>query len=177
MAAWLLAERVRFGKATTVGAATGAVAGLATITPASGYVEPSAALVIGAAAGVACFAAVVWKNRLGFDDSLDVVGVHMVGGVLGVALTGAFASLAINPAGATASLEQLGRQIVLAAVTVVFSFGATWLILKVTDVVVGVRVSESDEAAGLDLSQHGEAGYRWTEAEGSLAEPVRTPVE
>ena len=171
MAAWLLAERVRFGKATTVGAATGAVAGLATITPASGYVEPSAALAIGAAAGIACFAAVVWKNRLGFDDSLDVVGVHMVGGVLGVALTGAFASLAINPAGATASLEQLGRQIVLAAVTVVFSFGATWLILKVTDVVVGVRVSESDEAAGLDFSQHGEAGYRWTEAEGSLTEP------
>ena len=176
MLAWLLAERVRFGKGTTVGAATGAVAGLATITPASGYVEPWAALLIGVAAGLGCFLAVGVKARFGYDDTLDVVGVHMVGGMLGVVLTGAFASLAINAAGASASLAQVGRQAVLAIVTVVYSFAATFLLLKVTDVTVGLRVSAADELAGLDLTQHGEVAYRSSEPEAEMLEPPPEPA-
>ena len=157
---WAILERSRTGKVTTIGVATGAVAGLATITPASGYVEPLAALVIGLAAGLLCFLAVGMKGRLGYDDSLDVVGVHMVGGVIGVLLTGAFASLAINASGASASVGQVGKQAVLAGVTVAFSFVATFAILKVTDVTVGLRVTQEHEEAGLDVSQHGEFGYR-----------------
>jgi Amt family ammonium transporter len=171
MLVWMVADQARHGKPTTVGALTGAVAGLATITPAAGYVQPWAALLIGAAAGGVCFAAVIGRGRFGYDDSLDVVGVHMVGGVLGVILTGAFASLAINPAGAAASLEQVGRQIVLAVVTVGFSFLATMAILKVTDLVVGLRVSADDEDAGLDATQHGEVAYQWSEANEPSAQP------
>ena len=115
---------------------------------------------IGAAAGLLCFVAVGVKDRLGYDDSLDVVGVHMVGGILGVVLTGAFASLAINPAGAAASLTQVGRQGVLAGVTVAYSFVVTLIILKVVDVVVGLRLSEEHEDAGMDASLHGEVAYR-----------------
>ena len=158
---WIIPERIRTGRVTTVGAATGAVAGLATITPAAGYVPPLAALVIGLLAGFICFQAVAAKDRLGYDDSLDVVGVHMVGGALGVLLTGAFASLAINAAGAAASLAQVGRQAVLAAVTVGYSFAVTMAILKITDLTVGVRVTDEHEDAGLDVSQHGEVGYRF----------------
>jgi ammonium transporter, Amt family len=158
---WIFLERLRSGRVTTIGAATGAVAGLATITPAAGYVQPLAALAIGLVAGVACFQAVSFKERLGYDDSLDVVGVHMVGGIIGVLLTGAFASLAINEAGAAASLTLVGKQAVLAGVTVVFSFVATLAILKVTDITIGLRVTDEHEEAGLDSSQHGEVGYRF----------------
>jgi Amt family ammonium transporter len=158
--AWIIPERVRTGKVTTIGAATGAVAGLATITPAAGYVQPLGALAIGLVAGFVCFQAVGVKDRLGYDDSLDVVGVHMVGGVLGVLLTGAFASLAINAGGAAASFAQVGRQAVLAGVTVVYSFAATIAILKVSDVAVGLRVTGEHEEMGLDVTQHGEVGYR-----------------
>ena len=158
---WILLERVRNGRVTTIGAATGAVAGLATITPAAGYVQPLAALAIGLVAGVVCFQAVSFKERFGYDDSLDVVGVHMVGGIIGVLLTGAFASLAINAAGAAASLALVGKQAVLAGVTVAFSFVATLAILKVTDLTVGLRVTDEHEEAGLDSSQHGEVGYRF----------------
>jgi Amt family ammonium transporter len=158
---WIVVERARTGKVTALGAATGAVAGLATITPAAGYVQPMAALLIGVVAGVVCFLAVGAKIRLGYDDSLDVVGVHMVGGVIGVLLTGAFASLVINPAGVAASITQVGKQGVLAGVTLVFSFVATLVILKVTDITVGLRLSEDEEMAGLDLTQHGEVAYRF----------------
>jgi ammonium transporter, Amt family len=158
---WIVPERIRTGRVTTIGAATGAVAGLATITPAAGYVPPLAALVIGLAAGFVCFQAVSVKGRFGYDDSLDVVGVHMVGGVLGVLLTGAFASLAINAAGAAAGLAQVGKQTVLAAVTVGYSFVATMAILKITDLTVGVRLTDAHEDVGLDVSQHGEVGYRF----------------
>jgi ammonium transporter, Amt family len=157
---WIVLERARTGKVTTIGAATGAVAGLATITPAAGYVQPMAAIVIGLAAGIVCCLAVGLKGRFGYDDSLDVVGVHMVGGILGVLLTGIFASLAINATGAAASLAQVGKQGVLATVTVVFSFLATMVILKFTDITVGLRVTEEHEDVGLDQSQHGEVGYR-----------------
>jgi ammonium transporter, Amt family len=158
---WIVLERTRTGRVTTIGAATGAVAGLATITPAAGYVQPMAALAIGVAAGIVCYLAVGLKGRFGYDDSLDVVGVHMVGGIIGVLLTGVFASLAVNASGAAASLAQLGKQGVLAGVTVVFSFVATLAILKVTDLTVGLRVSEEHEDVGLDASQHGEVGYRF----------------
>jgi Amt family ammonium transporter len=158
---WIVLERVRSGRVTTIGAATGAVAGLATITPAAGYVQPMAAIAIGLAAGIVCYLAVGLKGRFGYDDSLDVVGVHMVGGILGVMLTGVFASLAINSAGAAGSLAQVGKQGVLAGVTVVFSFVMTLAILKVTDLTVGLRVSEEHEDVGLDASQHGEVGYRF----------------
>ena len=108
-----------------------------------------------------CFWAVSLKGRLGYDDSLDVVGVHMVGGVIGVLLTGAFASLAINAAGAARrASRKWGSRRVLAGVTVAFSFLATLAILKITDVTVGLRVTEEHEEAGLDASQHGEVAYR-----------------
>ena len=103
-------ERVRHGKATAVGGATGAVAGLVAITPAAGFVGPVPALLIGLAGGAACFAAVELKSRIGYDDSLDAVGVHMVGGLVGALLTGVFASLAVNPAGADGGSLQIGRQ-------------------------------------------------------------------
>jgi Amt family ammonium transporter len=160
---WLIPEWLKHGKATTIGAATGAVAGLVAITPASGYVGPLPAIAIGLAGGAVCYFAVGLKSRLGYDDSLDVVGVHMVGGIVGALLTGVFASLAINPAGAAGGIAQLGRQAAAVGVTLIFSFAATWLILKVTDLLVGLRASEDDEEVGLDLSQHGEAAYAWTE--------------
>jgi Amt family ammonium transporter len=164
--AWILSERARGGKATTIGAATGAVAGLATITPAAGYVQPMAALAIGVIAGLVCFQALRLKDRFGYDDSLDVVGVHMVGGAIGVLLTGAFTSLAINAAGAAASLAQVGKQAVLVGVTLVFSFVATIVLLKITDVTIGLRVSDEHEEMGLDVSQHGEVAYRMGDALG-----------
>jgi len=172
MLGWLIPERIRHGKATTVGAATGAVAGLVAITPASGYVAPWAALVIGFIAGAVCFFAVGLKSRLGLDDSLDVVGVHMVGGIVGALLTGVFASLAVNPAGADGSLLQVGRQAVAVAMTLAFSFGATMLILRIVDRVVGLRATEETEETGLDLAEHGEAGYALTERGVASGPPV-----
>jgi ammonium transporter, Amt family len=164
MVAWIVVERIRRGKVTSVGAATGAVAGLAAITPASGFVPAWGAMVIGLGAGVLCYGAVSLKNRFRYDDSLDVVGVHMVGGLLGVVLTGAFASQVINAAGPQASLALVGRQTVLAFVTVAYSFVMTLILLKLVDRTVGVRVSEEHEALGLDASQHGEVPYLWGES-------------
>jgi Amt family ammonium transporter len=169
---WLIPERLRHGKATTVGAATGAVAGLVAITPASGFVTPLAAIAIGLSAGVICFLAVGLKARLGLDDSLDVVGVHMVGGIVGALLTGALASLAVNPAGADASLAQVGRQATAIGVTLVFSFVVTLVILRIVDRAVGLRMSEESEETGLDLTEHGEAAYPDGEHGASPALPI-----
>ena len=146
------------------------MAGLVAITPAAGFVGPMPAIAIGLFAGAICFFAVNMKYRFGYDDSLDVVGVHMVGGIVGAMLTGVFASLAINPAGANGSLAQVGKQAVAVGVTLVFSFVMTMLLLKVSDLLVGLRVSEEDEAAGLDLSQHAEVGYVFTDRGGSLVQ-------
>jgi Amt family ammonium transporter len=154
---WLIPERAKHGKATTVGAATGAVAGLVAITPAAGFVEPWAAIAIGLVAGVVCFYAVNLKSRIGYDDSLDVVGVHLVGGIVGALLTGVFASTSVNAF--AGGIGQLGKQAVAVGATLVFSFVMTLVILKIVDLVVGVRVSEEDEFTGLDLSQHSEVGY------------------
>ena len=163
MLGWLVPERLRHGRATTIGAATGAVAGLVAITPASGYVAPLPALVIGVVAGAVCFAAVEFKGLLALDDALDVVGVHLVGGIVGALLTGVFATLVVNPAGVGASLGQVGRQAVAVVVTLVFSFVATAAILRFVDRVAGLRVDEDAEEEGLDRSQHGESAYAFGE--------------
>jgi Amt family ammonium transporter len=164
MLGWLVPERLRHERATTIGAATGAVAGLVAITPASGFVGPLPALLIGLVAGVVCFAAVELKGRLSLDDSLDVVGVHLVGGIVGALLTGVFASLLVNPTGADGSLAQVGRQAVAVGVTLVFSFVATMAILRLVDRTVGLRVDETAEEEGLDRSQHGERAYVFGDA-------------
>jgi Amt family ammonium transporter len=163
MIGWLVAERVRHGKATAVGGATGAVAGLVAITPAAGFVSPLAALAIGLAGGAICFVAVELKSRLGYDDSLDAVGVHLVGGLVGALLTGVFASLAINPAGADGGLGQIGRQAAAAGVTLAFSFLATLAIVAVVDRLVGFRAGAEAEDEGLDVAEHGESAYAFRE--------------
>jgi Amt family ammonium transporter len=160
MLAWMGVEWWHRSKPSGVGIAAGAVAGLAAITPASGYVQPWAAIIIGAAAGLVCYGAVHLKDIFHYDDSLDVVGVHMVGGFIGVLLTGVFASLAVNAAGEAGGWTQLGRQAVLAVTGLVFPFIMTWIILWVTDHTVGLQVSSADEEAGLDLSEHAEVGYQ-----------------
>jgi Amt family ammonium transporter len=160
---WMFVEWLTRGKPTVLGAASGAVAGLVAITPAAGFVGPLSAIVIGAIGGAACFAACQLKARLGYDDSLDVVGVHGVGGTTGALLTGLFASTAVNPDGADGLFfgnpEQFGIQIVATAAAIIYSFVGAWVLLKIVDAVVGLRVTEEDEVAGLDLSQHGENAY------------------
>ena len=160
---WMGAEWWTRGKPTVLGAATGAVAGLVGITPAAGFVSPLSAIVIGVAVGVVCFAACSVKFKFGYDDSLDVVGVHGVGGALGALLTGVLASTAVNPGGADGLLfgnpGQLWIQFVSVAVTAVYCGGMTYILLKIVDAVIGLRVTEDDEQVGLDLSQHGETAY------------------
>jgi len=161
---WTFIEWIRHGKPTILGTASGAVAGLVAITPAAGFVGPISAILIGISVGIVCFLAVViLKNMLGYDDSLDAFGVHGVGGTLGALATGLFASKAINPAGADGLFfgnpGQLWTQVIATVVTAVFSFVATLIILKVIDLVIGIRVQEEDEIMGLDLSQHNETGY------------------
>jgi Amt family ammonium transporter len=158
---WVIPEWIQHGKPTAVGAATGAVAGLVAITPAAGFVRPWSAMVIGFVAAVICYYAVGLKRRFGYDDSLDVVGVHFVGGLVGALLTGVFAvgdGLVYS-----GSLTQLGRQAAAVGVTIGYSLVLTFIILKFVDLTVGVRVSEDEEVTGLDLSQHGEAGYAFVE--------------
>jgi Amt family ammonium transporter len=167
---WLIPEWIKHGKATTVGAATGAVAGLVAVTPAAGFVQPWAAIVIGFAAGLVCFFAVNLKSRIGYDDSLDVVGVHMVGGIVGALLTGLLASTAVNAF--TGGVGQLWKQAAAVGVTLAFSFVATMAILKLVDVLVGVRVSEDEEVVGLDLSQHSEVGYTFGDRGGTVSGAV-----
>jgi ammonium transporter, Amt family len=161
---WMTIEWWRKGKPSGIGIAAGAVAGLAAITPASGYVPPWAAIIIGLAAGALCYFAVNLKDVLHYDDSLDVVGVHMFGGAVGVILTGVFASKVVNAAGEAGGLTQLGRQLVLAVVAIVYPFVMTWIILWVTDRTVGLKVSPEDEETGLDFSEHGESSYGWSAA-------------
>jgi Amt family ammonium transporter len=169
MLAWMAIEWIRRHKPSGVGIASGAVAGLAAITPASGYVPAWAALVIGVAAGLLCYGAVELKSHFHYDDALDVVGVHMVGGAIGVVLTGVFASLVVNAAGVAGGWTQLGRQSVLAVAGVVYPFVMTWIVLWITDKSVGLRVSPDEEEAGLDASEHAEVGYLWPGATVQLA--------
>jgi Amt family ammonium transporter len=159
----MIAEWRYRGNPTVLGAASGAVAGLVAITPASGFVGPVSAILIGLAAGVFCYAAINLKTKLGYDDSLDVVGVHGVGGTWGAIATGLFASRAVNAAGTDGLFfgnpSLLGIQALSVVVSWAYSFGVTLMILKVLDWTMGLRVSEDHEVSGLDLSQHGETGY------------------
>lgn len=168
---WALLSWAISGKPSVVGAAAGAVAGLVAITPASGYVEPMSALVIGIGAGAFCYLAVRLRARLGFDDSLDVVGVHGVGGAWGAIATGIFAVAAVSGVPyAQGLIEGDYHRLTDALVGIVgvsaFSFIVTFIILKVIDLTVGIRVSEDEEELGLDVTQHGERAYTTDEAGG-----------
>jgi Amt family ammonium transporter len=160
---WVVTEWIFRGKPTTLGAASGAVAGLVAITPAAGFVGPMSAILIGLGAGFLCYLAVLAKPKLGYDDSLDVVGVHGVGGVWGALATGLFASTAVNSAGANGLFfgnpAQLGIQFVAVMTTLLYSFVVSWILLKIIDAIFGLRVDKADEIAGLDLTEHQEAGY------------------
>jgi len=166
MLGWLAVERLRTGHATTLGAASGLVAGLVAITPCAGFVGGMAPIYIGLIAGGVCALAVSLKFKFGYDDSLDVVGVHLVGGLVGSLLLGFFADAAINPAGADGvflggGFGLFGEQVLAVAATMVWSFAVTFGIVFVLSKVLpgGIRVSEEDEDTGLDLSQHSETGY------------------
>ncbi|HEX3662767.1 MAG TPA: ammonium transporter [Acidobacteriaceae bacterium] len=165
---WSLAEWIRNGKPSALGAISGAVAGLVAITPASGFVQPMSALIIGFIAGIFCFFMVtVVKNWFGYDDSLDAFGVHGAGGTIGALLTGFFASSAINPifgnGKATGAVDGNWHQILnqLAGIAIAWglSIVGTLILLKLVDLIVGLRVSREDEIEGLDVTQHGEEGY------------------
>ena len=171
---WAIMESFKGRRPTTLGVASGAVAGLVAITPASGYVGPLGAIAIGLVGGIVCSWAVGLKFRFGYDDSLDVVGVHMVGGIVGALLTGVFADAAINEFGADGlvfggGLTLLGKQLLAVGVTLAFSLVVTLVIAKIVDATVGLRVSEEEEIAGLDLTQHSEVGYSFTESGGGFA--------
>ncbi len=163
--AWAGLERVRTGAATSLGAVSGAVAGLVAITPACGFLEPGPALLLGLVAGGCAFFAVQHKHRLGADDALDVVGVHFVGGAVGVLFLGLFASAAVNPAVASEGLllgggaGQLGRQAVGVLAATAFSFTVSYLLARLVDLVLPWRVSEEDEHTGLDQVLHQETAY------------------
>ena len=161
--AWLIVDLVRYGKASAVGFASGLVAGLATVTPASGFVGPLGAIAIGVAAGLACYGAVMLKSRFNYDDTLDAFGVHGVGGAVGTLLLGVFAAKAWNSNGADGLLAGnaalLGKQALAVLVTIAFSVAGTLVILKVVDAVVGLRVTADEEREGLDINLHGEEGY------------------
>ena len=161
--AWLIIDVIRYGKASALGFASGLVAGLATVTPASGFVGPMGAIAIGIAAGLGCYAAVTLKGKLNYDDTLDAFGVHGVGGAIGTILLGVFATKAWNASGAdgliTGSASFLGKQILAVVVTAAFSAVGTVAILKVVDALVGLRATADEEREGLDINLHGEDGY------------------
>ena len=161
--AWMLAEWARYGKPSVLGIVTGMVAGLGTITPASGFVGPMGALIIGAVAGTVCFFATQFlKRRLGIDDSLDVSPVHGVGGLIGTLLTGVFVSSSFGGVGLAEGVS-IGDQVLVQLLGIVAAIawcgGLTFVILKVVNLMVGLRVSDEQETEGLDLAQHGERGY------------------
>jgi Amt family ammonium transporter len=171
--AWLGAEWAHRGKPTVLGAASGAVAGLVAITPASGFVGPVAAILVGIGGGVLCFAACNLKARMGYDDSLDVVGVHGVGGTWGAIATGLFATKAINEAGGDGLFYgnpgQLGVQVVSILATWVFAFVGSFVLLKIVDALVGLRVTDEEEFLGLDVSQHSETAYAFESGYGGIS--------
>jgi Amt family ammonium transporter len=163
MLAWLLVEKLRDGHPTSLGAASGVVAGLVAITPAAGSVSPIGAIFVGAIAGVACAYAVGLKYKLGYDDSLDVVGVHFVGGMAGTLLIGLFADPE-SPAGVAGlfyggGLDQLWRQAVGAFAVMIYAFVVSYLIALLIKKTIGWRISPADELSGIDLAEHSEAGY------------------
>ena len=165
MVAWMITEMAKTGKVSTIGMASGVIAALVAITPAAGFVGSMHSFVFGALAGVICFFAIEAKYRFGFDDSLDVVGIHLVGGVVGGVLLGFMADASAVPGGDFVNGVFFGggillwNQILSIVVVMAFSFVATFVIAKVLDSTIGLRVSESTEMTGLDVSDHGEAAY------------------
>ncbi|MGH7163914.1 MAG: ammonium transporter [Nitrospiraceae bacterium] len=160
---WMVAEWLHRGKPTALGVASGAVGGLATVTAGAGYVGPLSAMLVGVAAGLSCYLVIVWKGRIGYDDTLDVVGIHGVGGVVGMLATGLLASSAVNPGGPNGwffgHAAQFGIQALAVFAAALFSFVGTYIILKLVDGLIGLRISPEEEAVGLDLSQHNERAY------------------
>ncbi|MEW6347504.1 MAG: ammonium transporter [Thermodesulfobacteriota bacterium] len=160
---WGFAEWIHRGKPTTLGIGSGAIAGLGSITPASGFVGIGAALIVGVVAGVICYLAVLAKDRLGYDDSLDVVGIHGVGGVWGTLATGLFASKLVNEAGNNGlffgNASQFGVQLIGVVAVIAWCLIVTTVILYVIKAVIGLRVAEEQEEAGVDTALHGEVGY------------------
>lgn len=161
---WAIGEKLARGKSSVLGAVSGAVAGLVAITPASGFVSAMPAILIGFVAGWLCFYAVQLKNKFGYDDALDVFGVHGVGGTWGAIATGLFACKAINPLGADGlfyggGTTLLMKQFIAIGATYALAFFGTLIICKIVDVVIGLRVTDSEEEEGLDISQHGEEAY------------------
>ncbi|MSZ54659.1 MAG: ammonium transporter [Actinobacteria bacterium] len=165
MLSWLLVEKLRAGHATTLGAASGAVAGLVAITPCAGFVGGMAPIVIGLVSGVVCYLALALKNKFKFDDSLDVIAVHLIGGIIGALLLGFFADTKVNALGFDGVFfgggsKLLVNQIIAIAATFAFSFGITYVVARILDATMGLRVSQEDELVGLDQSQHAEAAYQ-----------------
>jgi Amt family ammonium transporter len=161
---WMFVEWIKKGKPTVLGLMSGAIAGLVAITPASGFVEPMSAIIIGGIAGGLCFYFSVYvKMILGYDDSLDVVGIHGVGGIWGALATGLFASTMINPSGNNGLFFGNPHLVVVqglaVVVTSIYSFGATFVILKIVEGIMGVRITDTDQEKGLDETQHNESGY------------------
>lgn len=160
---WVIIEWFHRGKPTMFGAVTGSIAGLATITPASGFVGPMPALIIGLLSGAVCYTSLNMKGKFGYDDSLDAFGVHGVGGILGTLGAGMFAEKIVNPSGADGLFfgnpHQLVVQIMSIAVVAIYSFAVTFILLKLVDWTIGLRISEEEEVTGLDISQHEESGY------------------
>jgi Amt family ammonium transporter len=163
MAMWIALEWWHRGKPTTLGAASGAVAGLATITPAAGFVTAPAAMCIGLVAGGACYMGVLAKSRLGYDDSLDVVGIHGLGGLIGTLMAGLFATKAVNPAGVDGlfygNAAQFGTQALAVGVVGAYALVLSWVLFKLVDKTMGMRLSPDAESLGLDQAEHTESGY------------------
>ena len=163
MLMWVVMEWLTRKKATTLGAASGAIAGLATITPTAGFVGPNSAIIIGCLAGVLCFLAVNAKSKFGLDDSLDVVGIHGVGGIVGTLCLGLFASTSVNPAGVNGLLfgnaAQLGIQLIGVVVVAVYAFVVSWILFKAIHGLLGMRLADDAEVEGLDSAEHSETAY------------------
>ena len=166
MLGWLIIERIKTGHFTTLGAVSGAVAGLVAITPCAGFVSGMSPIAIGAIAGIVCYLAIQMKFRFGYDDALDVVGVHLVGGVVGSLLLAFFAEDAYGGLFASGDAELLVNQIIAVVSTLVFSFVLTFVIAKVIDVTMGLRVTPEDELIGLDSTQHAESAYNLVDSGG-----------
>ncbi len=163
MLMWVVMEWITQKKATTLGAASGAIAGLATITPTAGFVGPNSAIIVGFLGGMFCFLAVNLKSRLKLDDSLDVVGIHGVGGIVGTICLGLFASTAVNSGGVDGLFfghaAQLGKQLFGIVVVVVYTFVVSWILFKVIHAAMGMRLEEDAEVEGMDSTEHSETAY------------------
>jgi Amt family ammonium transporter len=184
---WIAMERMRDGKPTTLGAASGAVAGLVAITPACGSVTPIGAILVGLLAGAICCIAVTFKHRGGYDDALDVVGVHLVGGLVGTLLIGLVASDTSTGSADLRGLfygggaDLLGKQAIAAGAVLAYSFVLTYVIALLIKVTIGLRISEDDEVAGIDTAEHAESAYEFaglgTAGSGSLTGAPHAPAQ